>query len=114
MGALTAGGAPRSWSKILKPGTCFPSTTRHAVIGVDSTSPSGPHSQAQITAARITATPDRPTLWPYRSGSMTLLLSSSTTMNSAATDRGCVQPDDVTRLPSRGRQAPLQRPTYGE
>ena len=48
----------------LQRSTCRPSTTRHMVSGVDSSRPTGPHSNVQKAAATMTATPESPVLWP--------------------------------------------------
>ena len=44
--------------------TCRPSTTRQTVSGVTSSSPIGPHSQVQNTAAAMTARGESPVLDP--------------------------------------------------
>ena len=46
------------------PGTCLPSTTRHTVSGVASSSPTGPQRNVQNTADTRIATVEMPVLVP--------------------------------------------------
>src|SRR3954454_945904 len=56
----------------LNPGTYFPMTTTHTVIGVERSNPTGPHSQVQNAAANSTASVVNPVLDPNSSGSSAL------------------------------------------
>jgi hypothetical protein len=64
-------------------------------------------------AATITASDDKPTLCPYSSGSMTLLLKSSSATNRPTTIKTCSQPGAVTRLTVIGSAAATHGPMYG-
>ncbi len=75
--------------------TWRPATTRHRVSGVDSSRPIGPHSAPQNSAETITASGDRPELWPYTFGSITFATSSSSATKTATQDRASVQPGSM-------------------
>ena len=58
------GSSPSSVWRNSNCGTYRPSTTMHTVSGIDSSSPTPPHSHVQKLAATITATGDSPVLDP--------------------------------------------------
>src|SRR5262245_41488304 len=94
-------------------GTYFPITTSSTVSGVDSSSPTGPHSHVQNTADTSTATVDSPVLEPYSHGSTTLLLISSTTTNNAAVSTNWRKPGNAPIETISGNDAPIHGPMYG-
>src|SRR5262245_25199801 len=94
-------------------GTYRPSTARHAVSGVDNTSPSGPHNHVQNAAATSSATSDTPTLWPYNHGSTTLEITSSRHKNKPNTSSGGVKPGKTATLNTSGNAHATHAPTYG-
>src|SRR5947209_6266925 len=69
-----------------------PMTARQAVMGVESSSPQGPHSQVQNAAAISKATSETPMLRPYNTGSTTLLMIRSSARNRPSTSALGVQP----------------------
>src|SRR6188474_1674119 len=71
-----------------RPGTCFPSTTRHTVSGVAKTRPSGPQSQVQNATDASSATAETPAAPAYNTVSSTRFVNSSSTTNSPTTYSG--------------------------
>ena len=101
----SAGSSPSSTSKKPSWGTWRPSTTRQTVSGVDRSSPTGPHSVVQTTAATRTAIGESPVLEPYSHGSSTLLLNSSRLTNSAMVSSGGVHPGATANDRAMGNSA---------
>ena len=79
--------------------------------GVDRSSPAGPHSVVQNTAATRTATGESPVLEPYSQGSSTLLLNSSRVTNSAMVSSGSVHPGAAANDNAIGNSAAITGPT---
>ncbi len=92
---------------------CLPMTNRQTVIGVANSNPGSPHSQVQNTAAISTATADIPVFLPYNQGSITLLLKSSKTTNSAIVMAGGNQPAEIAIDRLIGMAAAIHGPMYG-
>src|SRR5262245_28171229 len=84
--------------------------TRHAVAGAASTSPIGPHSQAQKIAERTIAKGDRPMRVPSSQGSKRLLLTTSSAKKISAISSGNVQPLEVATASAIGRLAATHGP----
>ena len=99
----------RNWSC----GTCRPITTMQTVSGVASSTPTGPQSVIQKTAAAMIASGESPVLLPYSQGSSTLLLNSSSTMKSPIVSSGSVQPGDTANDRMIGNSDEITGPTYG-
>ena len=111
LGRSSAGRLPSSTSRNANCGRCRPITSRHTVSGVDSTSPTGPHSAVQNVAATISDMADRPVLAPYSQGSTRLLLMSSSTTMRASTQATIVHPGSTAKASSSGNTAPTSGPT---
>src|SRR5688572_2638247 len=109
-GGDNTGSSPSSTSRNPSCGTYFPSTTRHTVSGVASSSPTGPHRNVQNTADTSTAIVDIPVLEPYSHGSMTLLLSSSITMNIAHVAMNTPYPWNTANATAIGKMAAIHGP----
>src|SRR5277367_7055960 len=92
--------------------TWRPNTTRQIVNGVAKIKPIGPQSQVQNVAETITATGDRPALWPYTIGSTTCPARGSTIKKSAAVQRTIVQPGPTAAASTSGNIAEITAPIY--
>src|SRR6186713_2214510 len=90
--------------------TCRPSTTRHTVNGVASTSPIGPHSAVQKVAETTTATGERPVVRPYNVGSTTCPIIGSMTKKSAAVQASIHQPGSTATASASGNAAAMIEP----
>src|SRR5262249_9478394 len=92
-------------------GTCRPITARHTVIGVESTRPTGPHSQVQNTAEMIKASGETPGFAPETQGSTKFDTITSNTMNKAIVIRGVNQLVEIANDSNTGKRAPTHGPT---
>src|SRR3982750_3005875 len=88
-------------------------TTSTAVSGVDSSSPIGPQSHVQKTAATSTASVDMPVLDPYSSGSTAWLTMSSIVTKSATVAKKTLLCSKNPNATTIGPAAPIHGPMYG-
>src|SRR5687767_7065174 len=112
-GGDNTGSSPSSTSRNASCGTYFPSTTRHTVSGVASSSPTGPHRNVQNTADTMTAIVDMPVLEPYSHGSMMLLLSNSMMTNISPVAMNGPNPWYAANETASGNAAAIHGPMYG-
>ena len=82
-----------------------PATTRQRVSGVETMSPTGPHSQLQNIAAMTTDSGDSPVVWPYSCGSMSCPATNSTPTNKPKVTTG----ERPSRIDGRGEHRGEQR-----
>ena len=83
------------------------------MIGVLSTSPTGPQIHVQNTAATSRATGETPAEWPNSSGSITLAVVRSRITNVANTAIGWAHPGLMAKLSTIGPEAAIHVPMYG-
>src|SRR5262249_56047011 len=112
-GGASGGSSPSSTFRNRKLGTYFPRTSRQVVSGHARTSPTGPHRKAQNAVATSWATAERPRLWPYKSGSSTLLHSASSPRYRTTTAKVGPQPSVTVNVNRTGGATPAQAPMEG-
>ena len=88
-----------------------PTTSSTMVMGVDSTSPTGPHIAVQKAAAATTATGERPVLLPKNKGSSTWPTSSSVAITMPSVRRASVQPSPTAAAMMMGNTEASSVPT---
>ncbi len=110
VGSSSTGRLPSSTSRKANCGRYRPITSRHTVSGVDMMSPTGPHSAAQKVAATMSDSADSPVLEPYSQGSMTLLLTSSSSTMRPSVHSTRSQPGSTAKARVSGNAAAMNGP----
>src|ERR1041384_3002675 len=113
MCGVSAGSSAKMTARKRSERTLRPSTATHTVSGVDSSSPTGPHTQIQNSAETSSANDDTPVRRPNTSGSMNHAVTKSSTMNSASVCTVSAQPGKVAKASDAGINTDNSVPTYG-
>ena len=88
-----------------------PSTAIHTVSGVDSSSPTGPHTQIQNSAETSSANDETPVRRPNTNGSMNHAVTKSSVRNSASVCTVSAQPGNVANASDAGISTDSSVPT---